>query len=479
MRRLLFLFMAALLGIGGVSATELWTGSCTIKNWSGSSVMVEKESFSDAAAGNVVRVSFTAYAEKDDNDAEITSWSYQLQQKDNGWNTLTDFTGGDLRKGQKCVSYVLTAADAETLKTYGLAVNGAWITVSKVELLTATTESLSTEEKAMGTSWGNLELTWNNKGNLANAQKYDCIRVTYTVTAKGAQLNVNTVLGSWITRAYKYDDTYDESGTNTGKVLTCTISDATILEMVQQAGVAISAINVTITAVDLVKPNDRTDVVPLTIGADGIASYGSSKHLDFTDTGVTPYYVTAVETGTVTLTPTDKTRAWSGCVVKGLAGDYEIPVTSEVSWQDCMSNLVSSGEGGTWVYRSAYSDYSGEDDNATKIKTYYRYIFAKDGGGEPCFYKLAEDYSRTDNGNTVYYHALSAHKAYLETSVDIQPSSSGARVSLVFDEGGTTAVADANTRNAGNGVYYSLSGVRSVHPTKGLYIVNGKKVIIK
>ncbi len=475
MKRLLF-FMATLLGIGGVSATELWTGSCTIGNWSGSSVTVEKESFSGAAAGNVIRVSFSAYAEKNGDD-NITSWTYQLQQKDNDWNTLTDFTGGDLRKGQKCVSYILTADDVTALQAYGLVVNGAWITISKVELLTAETESLSTVETAMGGSWGNLELTWSNKGNLANSQKYDCIRVTYTVTAKGAQLNVNTVSGEWTSRAYKYDDSYDESGTNTGKVLTCTISDATILEMVQQAGVAISAINVTITAVDLIKPEDRTDVVPLTIGTDGIASYGSSKHLDFTDTGVTPYYATDVATGTVTLTPTDKTRAWSGCIVKGLAGDYEIPVTSEVSWQSYMSNLVSTGEGGAWVYCSVYSGYSGDGDAATKIQTYYRYIFAKDGDGDPCFYKLAETYSRTDGDNTVYYHKLSAHKAYLETSTDVQPS--GARVSLVFEDGGTTAVSDVNTRNADNGIYYSLSGVRSDRPTKGMYIVNGKKVIIR
>ena len=30
-----------------------------------------------------------------------------------------------------------------------------------------------------------------------------------------------------------------------------------------------------------------------------------------------------------------------------------------------------------------------------------------------------------------------------------------------------------------DGVYYNLSGVRVDHPTKGVYILNGKKVVIK
>ena len=54
--------------------------------------------------------------------------------------------------------------------------------------------------------------------------------------------------------------------------------------------------------------------------------------------------------------------------------------------------------------------------------------------------------------------------------------------SLTFDvdeEGGTTSI---NTVQ-GSGVmvngYYNLAGQRVAQPTKGLYIVNGKKVVIK
>jgi hypothetical protein len=35
------------------------------------------------------------------------------------------------------------------------------------------------------------------------------------------------------------------------------------------------------------------------------------------------------------------------------------------------------------------------------------------------------------------------------------------------------------TQGQENGVYYNLNGVRVDRPTKGVYIMNGKKVIIK
>ena len=478
MRKLL-LFITAIALCVGAKATELWQGTCTIKSWEGSNVTVDKEHFSGATAGNIIRVSISTYAEKDDSNNEISTWTYQLQQKDNKWQTLTDFTGGDLRKGQKCVSYVLTENDVTTLKEYGLAINGQWITITKVELLTSSVESLSTTETSIGSNWGNYELTWGNKGGLANAQKYDCIRVTYTVTAEAAQININTVFGGgWVSRAYKYDNSYDAGGTNTGKILTATISDASILEMVQQAGIAISAVNMTITAVDLIKPNDRIDVVPLAIGSDGIATFGSSKHLDFTDTGVTPYYATTVTPGSVTLTSTDKTRAWSGCIVKGTRGDYEIPVTSEVNWESYMSNLISTGENGKWVYRSVYSDYAEEGNEATSIRTKHRYIFAKNGS-DIGFFKIDSNYSRTKDQTTVYYHELAAHKAYLETSTNITPTDNNAPIMLIFSDTETTGISDTENKVVTDNAYYNLNGMRVANPTKGLYIVNGKKVVIQ
>ena len=67
---------------------------------------------------------------------------------------------------------------------------------------------------------------------------------------------------------------------------------------------------------------------------------------------------------------------------------------------------------------------------------------------------------------------LSAGKIYLQGK-----DSYGSRDFLGFEEG-TTAVNIVKTQMA-DGQYYNLAGQRVSNPTKGLYILNGKKVIIK
>ena len=481
------LLLLAMLCIAGTSkATEIWTGSCTIGNWSGSTVTVEKDAFTSATAGNIIKVTFSAYADKDESNQDVTYWQYNLGQKDNGWAGLTNFSGGDLTKGQKSASYTLSATNVTELKNYGLAVNGRYITVTKVELLTVTsTESMWTGSITTG-NWGStsgtdmLALSYNDKGKLSESQKNDYIKVTYTVTDAGAQVAIQNPAG-WSSLSAKDDDTYVAEGDNTGKTLVYTIDDATTLEVVQQNGILVRGKNITITAVDLLKASSRYDAVPLTIGADGIATFSSSKHLDFTSTGVTPYYASSVTTGTVTLTAATKTKKWAGYIVQCAAGSYDIPVIDgDEDWLDAFHNLRAMNESSGKVYRSAYSEYTGGGDDEINIKTKYRYIFAKHSGNIG-FYLLSTGYEENSNP----YHTLAAHKAYLETTEDYATSASQAgapALNLIFGgEGeGTTAINTVSKNPVvEDGIYYNLQGVAVKNPSKGLYILNGKKVIVK
>lgn len=449
MKKLLLSGLLALVACLGAKATEIWTGSCTIGNWSGSSVTVEKSAFESAAAGNVIRITFSGYTTS-------TEWSYVLQN--GGWVNLPDFTGGNLKQGQKCASYVLTENDVTTLKAQGLAVNGQYITISKVELLPTTSESLgATETPKEFTSWSNWELTYGNKGNLANAMKYDCVRVTYTVNAKGASMSIQTVVGGWTDRAYKWDDTYDAEGTNTGKTHFFTISDATILEQVQRAGIAISAGHVTITAVDLIKPSDRYDAVPATIGEDRIATFSSSKKLSFAKAGITPYYASKIEDGSVTLTSVDNKTTWDhqGYVLRGAPGSYDIPVIEEGADYPT-GNLLK-----------ATSDDEAELPRANEAEKFLYILAKKNNGSDIGFYHLSGTYN------------LAAHRAYLCTNTDVRPAAA-ARVALLFSDDETTAVQtiEAIERPQSDKIY-NISGQQVGKPTRGLYIINGKKVIIK
>ena len=70
---------------------------------------------------------------------------------------------------------------------------------------------------------------------------------------------------------------------------------------------------------------------------------------------------------------------------------------------------------------------------------------------------------------------IDANKAYLAV-----PSGSGARDFVWFDEGETTALSEVRSlKSEVRGEYFNLNGQRVAQPTKGLYIVNGKKVVIK
>jgi hypothetical protein len=54
-----------------------------------------------------------------------------------------------------------------------------------------------------------------------------------------------------------------------------------------------------------------------------------------------------------------------------------------------------------------------------------------------------------------------------------------ARAMFDLDENDVTAIEAVKTNNVENGQFFNLAGQRVAQPTKGLYIVNGKKVVIK
>lgn len=60
------------------------------------------------------------------------------------------------------------------------------------------------------------------------------------------------------------------------------------------------------------------------------------------------------------------------------------------------------------------------------------------------------------------------------------PTGAPALINLSFDGEGTTGISSIdNAQPKNDNIYYDLSGRRVAQPTKGLYIVNGKKVVIK
>ena len=70
------------------------------------------------------------------------------------------------------------------------------------------------------------------------------------------------------------------------------------------------------------------------------------------------------------------------------------------------------------------------------------------------------------------------HKAYLTLPPGVAPAKD---IELSFDDDETTDIESITTdeETKDNDVYYNLNGQRVSNPQKGVYIHNGKKVIIK
>lgn len=189
------------------------------------------------------------------------------------------------------------------------------------------------------------------------------------------------------------------------------------------------------------------NVVSQSISNVGWATLYTPYALSFAGTGLTAYTAT-VANGQVTLAEVSDVPANTGVVLQGEAGSYLI------------SSIASS--------TTAQGELQG---SATEALAY-------DENAENDYYMLAYN-SETDKVQftKLTSGSIAAGKAYL---VQAKNSTSGARtLNVVFAEGGTTGIQTLDKTQQADGACYNLNGQRVSQPAKGLYIVNGKKVVIK
>lgn len=177
------------------------------------------------------------------------------------------------------------------------------------------------------------------------------------------------------------------------------------------------------------------ETVEITLGnASGYNTYVSDKDLDFTGLDAKAYIVSAVSATEATLSPVDAIKAGEGFIIQG-AGEatIEVPVAAETP--AASGTLLATGQ-------------PSEGD----------YLLAKDGSS----------FVLWDGTGT-----LAATKAYLPASA----ISSGAKIiNIAFGE--STGINEVQKSEA-DGAIYNLSGMRVSKTQKGVYIMNGRKVIVK
>lgn len=193
-----------------------------------------------------------------------------------------------------------------------------------------------------------------------------------------------------------------------------------------------------------------TSIVPafvnVTVGTAGISSYVTPYALDFTESDVKAYIVSAVCEDFVTLTSVEKIPAQTPIIVKGTADTYDVPTTSDATDDVSVNKLHGSTTTSHTVLGS---------DN----------IFALSAS--------AGTFNHVKTGV-----AIPAGKSYLPMEADFTPNTSnnaGLRISF----GGEATAIKGVDATANNAVRYNLNGQRISNAVKGIVIINGKKTMLR
>ena len=196
-----------------------------------------------------------------------------------------------------------------------------------------------------------------------------------------------------------------------------------------------------------------------TIGETGWTSFASPYALDLSGIdGGTAYYASSVGEESITMTTTDATvPAGEGLLLKGTAGaTVSIPVATTDGTAIEGNKLVG-----------CTSDFT-ITANTTGYEGFY-VLASNEGKAE---FQNIKNWVETNNQTVT----IPAGKAY----IDANRTGSARSLSIVFEEEAVTGI-ESVQEFKGSKVqgFYDLQGRRVSQPTKGMYIMDGKKVIVK
>jgi hypothetical protein len=403
---------------------RLWTGPESAEGSDGHVYNLTANLFADIKTGDTFRV----YVSDINNDQ---NWKLYITDNVNSWGSqvFDGFTGGDILRdnggstyyhaedGYGYFEFTCTDQSVTNFKNNGTQMSFQWMTITKVTYISNNTTP--TEKTRFSFSFN---------------QSY--IYVTYGVdTFTGQYPSANKQLGDevWNNLTWSSSNTYVADVDNNGNVTINGIG-TTYITVSFAGNDNYYATSETYTLV--VQPNVRT----ASIGTSGYATFSCDVALDFYGiTSLRAYIAKSIDANWVVLEQvTGTVAANTGLVIVGTTTD--IPVAD--SGTSYSNNLLVPGTG------------------------------ASVGG--------AGIYVLTNESGTVKFADTSAHsatvpvgKAYLQAS-----GTSAARLNIRW-EGDATGIKALKSDFNSDDVIYDLNGQRVITPNKGLYIINGKKVVIK
>ena len=185
----------------------------------------------------------------------------------------------------------------------------------------------------------------------------------------------------------------------------------------------------------------RASVPAKITSSTGFATLYTTCALDFSTTGLKAY-TASYDGSKVTLTQVNDVPANTGVVLEGAADNYDIPVIA--------SSSTAKGDLEGSATATAFNAIPGYD----------LYMLAQNGGNV--------QFKKVTSGE------IAAGKAFLKVAASPAPA-----FDVVF-EGNLTGIRSIENGNlTKDNVVYDLQGRKVANPTKGLYIQNGRKVILK
>ena len=175
------------------------------------------------------------------------------------------------------------------------------------------------------------------------------------------------------------------------------------------------------------------------VGDAGYSTFSANKAVKMR--GVIAY-AAKYSGGNIVLTPVTEVPAGAGVIIEAAEGTYKVPVIESAAALGSINELLVS-------------------DGSISSDGTHHFALGKKGG--------VVGFVKVKNGVTI-----PKGKAYLYIATP--PS---ARDFIGFGEDDVTGIDAVKQETKADNEYFNLAGQRVAQPTKGLYIVNGKKVIVK
>ena len=274
---------------------------------------------------------------------------------------------------------------------------------------------------------------------------------------------------------------YTTEGDNTNYYLSNGDAGVGFYKVTKAEGVALAANRAYLsvpTEIPAVGSEGSTETIK--VSSAGQVPYYNSASLDFTSMeaqGVKAYTATGYDykSGTIWLTRVKQVPAETGILIMAPQGEYPVPTASVAS---VYANMFKGTLTGTTI--QTHETIADED--------YINYYLSSGDAGVG-FYKVTKEGGVTIGANRCYLPIKNKEAAGTRSAGSGQSQIAFEEADEVIgiqllrgiedDNDGTTNLTPALSDGEGEGAWYTLQGQRVAKPGKGLYIHNGKVVVIR